>query len=45
MIIRAIANDPEVFPNPEKFDPQRWLTAKGTLRDDLRFCAFGFGRR
>ncbi|KAF8446404.1 cytochrome P450 [Boletus edulis BED1] len=41
----AIANDPDVFPNPEKFDPQRWLTAEGTLRDDLRFSAFGFGRR
>ncbi|KAH0838698.1 cytochrome P450 [Lanmaoa asiatica] len=41
----AIANDPDVFPNPERFDPQRWLTIEGTLRDDLRFCAFGFGRR
>ncbi|KAF8139802.1 cytochrome P450 [Boletus edulis] len=41
----AIANDPDVFPNPEKFDPQRWLTADGTLRDDLQFCTFGFGRR
>jgi len=41
----AIANDPEVFPNPEKFDPQRWINAQGKLRDDLRFCTFGFGRR
>ncbi|KAF8551926.1 cytochrome P450 [Imleria badia] len=41
----AIANDPDVFPNPERFDPQRWLTEEGTLRDDLRFCTFGFGRR
>ncbi|KAI9461381.1 cytochrome P450 [Boletus coccyginus] len=41
----AIANDPEVFPNPEKFDPQRWFTPEGHLRDDLHFCTFGFGRR
>ncbi|KAI9566969.1 cytochrome P450, partial [Boletus coccyginus] len=41
----AIANDPDVFPDPENFDPQRWLTAQGTLRDDVRFCTFGFGRR
>jgi cytochrome P450 len=41
----AIANDPDVFPNPENFDPQRWLTEEGTLREDLRFCTFGFGRR
>ena len=45
IILRAIANDPEVFPNPEKFDPQRWFTEEGKLRDDLRFCTFGFGRR
>ena len=45
IIFRAIANDPEVFPNPEKFDPQRWFTPQGNLRDDLRFCTYGFGRR
>ena len=45
MIIRAIANDPEVFPDPEKFDPQRWLTEDGKVRGDLNFCTFGFGRR
>lgn len=43
--VRAIANDPEVFPNPDKFDPQRWFTAEGRLRDDLNFCTYGFGRR
>ncbi|KIJ60536.1 hypothetical protein HYDPIDRAFT_117061 [Hydnomerulius pinastri MD-312] len=41
----AIANDPEVFPNPQKFDPQRWFDAEGKIRDDLRFCTYGFGRR
>ncbi|KAG9310288.1 cytochrome P450 [Chiua virens] len=41
----AIANDPDVFPNPERFDPQRWLTAEGKVRNDIRFCTYGFGRR
>ncbi|KAG9310289.1 cytochrome P450 [Chiua virens] len=41
----AIANDPDVFPNPERFDPQRWLTPEGNVRDDIRFCTYGFGRR
>lgn len=44
-ILRAIANDPEVYPNPEIFDPQRWFTADGILRNDLHFCTYGFGRR
>ncbi|KAF9245019.1 cytochrome P450 [Melanogaster broomeanus] len=34
-----------VFPDPEKFDLTRWLTLDGKLRDDLKFPAFGFGRR
>ncbi|KAG2131613.1 cytochrome P450 [Suillus bovinus] len=41
----AIANDPEVFPEPHKFNPQRWIDDAGRLRTDLRFFAFGFGRR
>ncbi|KAF9245020.1 cytochrome P450 [Melanogaster broomeanus] len=41
----AISRDPEVFPDPEKFDLTRWLTSDGKLRDDLKFPAFGFGRR
>ena len=42
---RAIAHDPEVFPNPDTFDPQRWIDANGQVRQDLDFCTFGFGRR
>ena len=45
IVLRAIANDPDVFPNPDKFDPQRWFTVEGNLRDDLQFCTYGFGRR
>ncbi|KAG1764170.1 cytochrome P450 [Suillus placidus] len=41
----AIANDPEVFPDPHEFNPQRWIDDAGRVRDDLRFFAFGFGRR
>ncbi|KAG1802492.1 cytochrome P450 [Suillus variegatus] len=41
----AIANDPEVFPEPHKFNPQRWIDNAGSVRDDLKFFAFGFGRR
>ncbi|KAF7969821.1 hypothetical protein HWV62_25950 [Athelia sp. TMB] len=41
----AIGHDPEAFPNPEHFDPQRWLTSEGTLRQDMKSYPFGFGRR
>ncbi|KAG2099579.1 cytochrome P450 [Suillus discolor] len=41
----AIANDPEVFPEPHKFNPQRWIDDAGRVRGDLKFFTFGFGRR
>jgi cytochrome P450 len=41
----AIANDPEVFPEPHKFNPQRWIDDAGQVRDDLGSFPFGFGRR
>ncbi|KAL4069143.1 cytochrome P450 [Scleroderma yunnanense] len=43
--IWAIAHDPEIFPNPDEFDPQRWIDANGNVRQDLEFFSFGFGRR
>ncbi|KAG1723371.1 cytochrome P450 [Suillus paluster] len=41
----AISRDPSVYPNPDQFDPQRWLNTDGKIRDDLKFPSFGFGRR
>ncbi|KAG2123474.1 cytochrome P450 [Suillus clintonianus] len=41
----AISRDPSVYPNPDKFDPERWLNNEGKIRDDLKFPSFGFGRR
>lgn len=40
-----MGRDPSVFPNPEDFDPQRWLNSEGRIRDDLKAYTFGFGRR
>jgi hypothetical protein len=44
---RTILHDPEVYPNPEKYDPERWLK-DGKLNpaiQDSSTAAFGFGRR
>ncbi|KAG2150821.1 cytochrome P450 [Suillus clintonianus] len=41
----AISRDPSVYPNPDQFDPERWLNSDGKIRDDIKFPSFGFGRR
>ncbi|KAK0478942.1 cytochrome P450 [Armillaria novae-zelandiae] len=41
----SMGRDPAVFPDPETFNPQRWIVADRTLQDDIRSYPFGFGRR
>ncbi|KAG0700991.1 cytochrome P450 [Suillus ampliporus] len=43
--IWAISRDPEAYPEPDAFKPQRWINAEGRPRDDLRNFIYGFGRR
>jgi len=43
--IWAVGRDPEVFPDPEKFNPQRWINEEGKVREELKAYTFGFGRR
>lgn len=39
-------HDPDVFDEPDKFTPERWLKDdSGEEKDDLRLWTFGFGRR
>ncbi|KAG2046469.1 cytochrome P450, partial [Suillus hirtellus] len=39
----AIANDPEVFPELQMFNPQRWIDDAGRVCSDLWFFTYGFG--
>ncbi|KAG1748502.1 cytochrome P450 [Suillus paluster] len=41
----SISRDPDVFPDPHAFKPERWINDQGRYRDDLKFFGFGFGRR
>ncbi|KAG0696217.1 cytochrome P450 [Suillus ampliporus] len=41
----AISRDPEVYPEPDAFKPQRWIDDQGRVRVDLRNFHYGFGRR
>ncbi len=43
-------HDPEIFPGPDEFRPERYLDDDGTLRalerhEDPALIGFGFGRR
>jgi cytochrome P450 len=43
---RAILHDPEMYPYPEEFKPERFLNEDGTVRDDPTLSlAFGIGKR
>ncbi|KAF8325350.1 cytochrome P450 [Amanita rubescens] len=41
----SIGRDPQYFTDPEKFDPQRWISEDRQVREELKFFPFGFGRR
>ena len=43
---RAILHDPEMYPDPEEFKPERFLNEDGSVRDDPTLTlAFGIGKR
>ena len=42
---RSVGRDPAYFPDPEQFNPERWLTEEGKIKEELKSYPFGFGRR
>ncbi|KAI0285797.1 CyP450 monooxygenase, partial [Russula aff. rugulosa BPL654] len=43
---RAILHDPEIYPDPEEFKPERFLNEDGSVRDDpTHSLVFGVGKR
>ena len=43
---RAILHDPDAYPDPEEFKPERFLSEDGSVKDDPTLAlAFGAGKR
>ncbi|KAG6909897.1 hypothetical protein DXG01_014711 [Tephrocybe rancida] len=40
-----IEHDPSVYPDPDTFNPGRWIDENGQLKGDYSTTAFGWGRR
>ena len=39
-------HDPDVYSNPDDFDPSRFINTDGSIRDDSTWIsAFGYGKR
>ncbi|TFK74290.1 cytochrome P450 [Pluteus cervinus] len=43
--IWAMTHNESIYPEPEVFRPERFLNLDGSLNDDSRVFAYGFGRR
>jgi len=41
----AISQDPVAFPEPDTFDPQRWIDDDGQIRKHMSSFPYGYGRR
>lgn len=41
----AIHHDPDLYPEPEKFNPERFSSVNGKQRDSVEWLAFGDGPR
>lgn len=41
----AIHNDPDIYPEPEKFQPERWGSKRDSLKEQSTWFGFGVGVR
>lgn len=46
LICRAILHNPDMYPEPDSFKPERFINPDGSLREDpVLTSLFGFGKR
>ena len=44
-LLGAVLKNPKLFPDPEKFDPDRYITEEGKFEPDPNVIPFGVGKR